>query len=98
MKSFYLTLAICISAYAGELRTDDSPRVKSVTYEFTLDLDAEDSKSVKQDVKNMNAGDHLSFIEKKSAEDFEAKVLKYLKNRYSTDLITPEFSYKKENK
>jgi hypothetical protein len=92
MKSIYLILALGCSVYAGELRTIDSPQVKVRVIEFTLDLDEQDNKNVTQNIKK-NTGDDFSFIEKKSGDDFEAKV-----NKYNTNEFTPEFSYKKENK
>lgn len=98
MKFLYLILAIYSSAYAGELRTADSPRFVVITLQIPLDLDMEESKSVTQNVKNKDTGDHFSFIQKKSGDDFEAKVNKYMNNKNNTNQITPEFSYKKENK
>ena len=98
MKYLYLILAITCSAYAGELRPMDSPRFMVIVREFTLNLDEEDNKNVTQNVKNKDDEDHFSFIQKKSGDDFETKVNKYMNNKYDTNQVTPEFSFKKANK
>jgi hypothetical protein len=98
MKYLYLILSITCSAYAGELRPMDSPHFIVIVREFTLNLDEEDNKNVTQNVKNKDNGDHFSFIQKKSGDDFETKVNKYMNNKYDTNQVTPEFSFKKANK